>query len=42
MFENSISPVFYYGDETLDAKILAHDYRLAFDTSHLLYQMAGG
>ncbi len=41
MFENSISPVFYYGDETLDAKILARDYRLAFDTSHCFIKWQG-
>ena len=41
MFENSISPVFYYGDEALDAKILAHDYRLAFDTSHCFIKWQG-
>ena len=34
MFENSISPIFYYGDPQFEDRILAHGYRLAFDTSH--------
>lgn len=34
MFENSISPVFYYGEKAMDEEILAKNYRLAFDTSH--------
>ncbi len=34
MFENSISPIFSYGDPTLEDEILSHHYRLAFDTSH--------
>lgn len=34
MFENSISPIFCYGDPMLEDRILAHNYRLAFDTSH--------
>ena len=34
MFENSISPIFQYGDPYLENRIVAHHYRLAFDTSH--------
>lgn len=34
MFENSISPIFSYGDPQMEDEILAHGYRLAFDTSH--------
>ncbi|WP_251545802.1 sugar phosphate isomerase/epimerase family protein [Limosilactobacillus caecicola] len=34
MFENSISSIFCYGDEQSEEEILAHHYRLAFDTSH--------
>lgn len=34
MFENSIAPVFAYGDPLQEEEILAHNYRLAFDTSH--------
>lgn len=34
MFENSISPIFCYGDPVFENRILAHHYRLAFDTSH--------
>lgn len=34
MFENSISPIFYYGEQDSDEEILAKNYRLAFDTSH--------
>lgn len=34
MFENSISPIFSYGDPQLEAEILDHNYHLAFDTSH--------
>lgn len=41
MFENSIAPVFYYGDKEMDKEILAHDYRLAFDTSHCFIYWQG-
>lgn len=34
VFENSISPVFYYGNPELEDQILARGYRLACDTSH--------
>lgn len=34
MFENSISPIFCYGDPQAEDEIIAHHYRLAFDTSH--------
>lgn len=41
MFENSISPIFYYGDPILDEQILARGYRLAFDTSHCFIKWHG-
>lgn len=41
MFENSISPIFYYGEPALDEQILEHDYRLAFDTSHCFIKWQG-
>lgn len=34
MFENSISPVFAFGDLETERKVRAHHYRLCFDTSH--------
>ncbi|MGX5377537.1 sugar phosphate isomerase/epimerase [Ligilactobacillus sp. LYQ135] len=34
MFENSISPIFQYGNPAMEDQILAHGYRLAFDVSH--------
>ncbi|MCI1892801.1 MAG: TIM barrel protein [Schleiferilactobacillus harbinensis] len=34
MFENSISPIYPYSDPVFNQAILAHHYRLAFDTSH--------
>lgn len=34
MFENSISPIFQFGNYRMEDEILAHGYRLAFDTSH--------
>lgn len=34
MFENSISPIFFYGDPQMDRRIMTHHWRLAFDTSH--------
>lgn len=34
MFENSISPIFCYGDPDAEEEIKSHHYRLAFDTSH--------
>ena len=41
MFENSIAPVFAYGDPLQEDEILAHDYRLAFDTSHCFIELHG-
>jgi sugar phosphate isomerase/epimerase len=41
MFENSIAPVFAYGDPEQEDEILAHNYRLAFDTSHCFIEMHG-
>lgn len=41
MFENSISPIFYYGDEDEDRYILDKGYRLAFDTSHCFIKCRG-
>lgn len=40
-FENSISPLFYYGNPDLDQAILAKGYRLAFDTSHCFIKYHG-
>ncbi|MRN07426.1 sugar phosphate isomerase/epimerase [Lactobacillus sp. 0.1XD8-4] len=39
MFENSIAPVFAYGDPIQRKEILAHNYRLAFDTSHCFIEL---
>lgn len=41
MFENSISPIFSYGDPDLEDQIMAHHYRLAFDTSHCFIYLHG-
>lgn len=41
MFENSIAPVFAYGHPEQEDEILAHNYRLAFDTSHCFIEMHG-
>lgn len=41
MFENSIAPVFAYGDPAQEEEILAHNYRLAFDTSHCFIYLHG-
>ena len=41
MFENSISPIFSYGDPTEENQILKHHYRLAFDTSHCFIYLHG-
>lgn len=41
MFENSISPVFSYGDPEVEDEILSHHYRLAFDTSHCFIYLHG-
>ncbi|GKT03610.1 sugar phosphate isomerase/epimerase family protein [Furfurilactobacillus entadae] len=41
MLENSISPLFYYGDPIMDQTIAAHHYRLAFDTSHCFIKQHG-
>lgn len=41
MFENSIAPVFAYGHPDQEDEILAHHYRLAFDTSHCFIEMHG-
>lgn len=41
MFENSIAPVFAYGDPNQEDEILAHNYRLAFDVSHCFIYLHG-
>lgn len=41
MFENSIAPVFAYGDPQQEKEILSHHYRLAFDTSHCFIKLHG-
>ena len=41
MFENSIAPVFAYGDPDQEDEILDHNYRLAFDTSHCFIELHG-
>lgn len=41
MFENSIAPVFAYGHPDQEDEILAHHYRLAFDTSHCFIELYG-
>ncbi|KRL01176.1 TIM barrel protein [Liquorilactobacillus capillatus] len=41
MFENSISPIFYYGEREEENTIIARKYRLAFDTSHCFIKCAG-
>ncbi|MBB1079384.1 sugar phosphate isomerase/epimerase [Limosilactobacillus sp. STM2_1] len=41
MFENSIAPVFAYGDPIQREEILSHNYRLAFDTSHCFIDLHG-
>lgn len=41
MFENSISPVFFYGDPAVEDAILAHGYRLAYDVSHAFITVHG-
>lgn len=41
MFENSISPIFSYGDPSMEEQILQHHYRLAFDTSHCFIYLHG-
>lgn len=41
MFENSISPLFYFGDPAYDALLFAKNYRLAFDISHSFIKMQG-
>ncbi|HJE27551.1 TIM barrel protein [Limosilactobacillus pontis] len=41
MFENSIAPVFAYGHPDQEDEILAHHYRLVFDTSHCLIELHG-
>lgn len=41
MFENSIAPVFAYGHPDQENEILAHHYRLAFDTSHCFIELHG-
>ncbi len=41
MFENSIAPVFAYGDPQQEEQILSHHYRLAFDTSHCFIELHG-
>lgn len=34
MFENSISPLFDFGDPNIESEVLKHQYRLCYDTSH--------
>ncbi|WP_208421987.1 TIM barrel protein [Latilactobacillus fragifolii] len=41
MFENSISPIFYYGNPIFDQVIFDKGYRLAFDTSHCFIKLQG-
>ena len=41
MFENSISPIFSYGEPSLEDEIIDHHYRLAFDTSHCFIYVHG-
>ncbi|KRM21039.1 TIM barrel protein [Latilactobacillus graminis] len=41
MFENSISPIFYYGNPIFDQAIFDKGYRLAFDTSHCFIKLQG-
>lgn len=41
MFENSISALFSYGEPASEKEILAHNYRLAFDTSHCFIKVHG-
>ena len=41
MFENSIAPVFAYGDPLQEDENLSHDYRLAFDSSHCFIELHG-
>lgn len=41
MFENSIAPVFAYGDPDEEDEILSHHYRLAFDISHCFIGLHG-
>ncbi|MCF6166364.1 Xylose isomerase protein TIM barrel [Furfurilactobacillus rossiae] len=41
MFENSISPLFFYGDPHMDQVIFDRNYRLAFDTSHCFIKNHG-
>ncbi|WP_165210519.1 sugar phosphate isomerase/epimerase [Streptococcus tangpeifui] len=41
LFENGISPIFFFGDPSYDQEILARGYRLAFDTSHALIKARG-
>ncbi|HEM3588990.1 TPA: sugar phosphate isomerase/epimerase [Streptococcus suis] len=41
MFENSISPLFYFGEEEMDKQIYARNYRLAYDVSHAFIKLQG-
>nr|WP_282564705.1 TIM barrel protein [Liquorilactobacillus sicerae] len=41
MFENSISPIFYFGGQAEEQEIIDHHYRLAFDTSHCFIKLQG-
>lgn len=41
LFENGISPIFFFGDPDYDQEILKRGYRLAFDTSHALIKAQG-
>lgn len=41
MFENSISPVFSYGDSQVENDIINHHYRLVADVSHIFISVDG-
>ena len=41
LFENGISPIFFFGDPDYDQEILDRGYRLTFDTSHALIKAQG-
>ena len=41
MFENSISPIFFYGDPEVEQTILDHHYRLVCDVSHAFISVHG-
>ncbi len=41
MFENSISPLFAFGDPTTEQLVIQHGYRLCYDTSHAFIVLHG-